>query len=107
MHKNTHAPTVEPNVIKVSELLYSILKKKIDVSATVCVVESLLPSQTCHTVNSHAASWILLKLLLQEIQPIINKFTGGGGSIVKWPILRQAKTPRLSYKIIDLESVYL
>lgn len=47
------------------------------------------PPQSSHTVNSHAAPWILLKLLLQQTQPIIDQFTGGRGSIVKRPILKE------------------
>ena len=52
------------------------------------VYTHLSPSQSSHTVDSHTASWILLKLLLQQTQPIINQLAGGRGSIIKWPILR-------------------
>lgn len=48
----------------------------------------LSPPQSSHTVDGHTASWILLKLLLQQTQPIVDQLAGGRGSIIKWPILR-------------------
>lgn len=40
-------------------------------------------------MNSHTATWVLLKLFLQQTQPVINKLTGGRGTIIKRPILNE------------------
>lgn len=44
------------------------------------------PSQTCHTVHSHAAAGVLLKLLLQQTKPVVHQFTGRRSAVVKGPV---------------------
>lgn len=54
-----------------------------------CFLWCVSPPQSSHAVHSHTASWILLKLLLQQTQPIINQLTRGRGSIIKRPVLKE------------------
>ena len=60
-----------------------------------CVCESVFlhisPAKSGYAMNSHTGSWILLKFLLQQVQPIFNQLTGGCSTIIKWPILRERR----------------
>ena len=104
MHKQTKTPSLIPPSsmhIRVCVCVCSLNSVHISKVCAYVFLVCILPSQSSHTVNSNTASWILLKLLLQQTQPIINKLTRGWGSIIKGPILKkQQNTYYFSHSLL-------